>query len=214
MGLFTRQPMQLKQNLPYTLSANVATKLIIGLGNPGTEYQKTRHNIGFMVLDEFARQNDFSDWQESPKFQGLVCEKRLSDKRVFLLKPQTFMNLSGRAAQSMAHFFKINLADIAAVYDDLTIPFGQIRTRTGGQSGGHNGIKSLVENIGSDFGRIKVGTKNDIAVTADQSDFVLAKFSKNEQAQLPKIVQEAGLILTEFIYSPKLGQDTRKIIEI
>ena len=211
MGLFTRQPMQLKQNLPYRLSLSTKTKLIVGLGNPGKEHAHTRHNIGFDVLDSFAEKNNFEHWQKSTKFKGLVSENRLGDTRVILLKPQTFMNLSGEAAQNIVNFYKIILSDVAVVYDDLSIPYGQIRTRVGGQSAGHNGVKSVIQYLGAGFGRIKLGIKNKQYVSSDQSSFVLLKFSNDEQKFLPSVIKEACSILTEFSYGEILIQDTRKI---
>lgn len=211
MGLFTRQPMQLKQNLPYTLSVQSKTKLIIGLGNPGDQYIDTRHNSGFRIVDKFAKQNDFSPWQQSSKFLGWVCEKRFNDVRVIMLKSDTFMNESGQAAQTLIGYFKIELSNLAVVYDDFSIPFGQIRTRTGGQSAGHNGVKSLIEHLGQDFNRIKVGIKNNKLPKIDQSKFVLQKFSKTELDNLEIIENEACSILTEFVYGDQLTQDTRKL---
>lgn len=212
MGLFTKQPMQLKQNLPYTVSVSSKTKLIVGLGNPGKEYENTRHNIGFMAIDKFASDNEFSPWQESSKFLGFISEKRIRDVRVILIKPSTYMNLSGQSAAALVNFFKIDLKDVSAVYDDLSIPFGQIRTRLGGQSAGHNGVKSLIEHIGPNFCRIKIGIKNDKTVSSDQSKFVLAKFPKSELENIDLIVKETGSILTEFIYGETIQQDTRNIL--
>jgi PTH1 family peptidyl-tRNA hydrolase len=212
MGLFARQPLELKQNLPYTLSFATATKLIVGLGNPGQEYNLTRHNLGFMVIDFFAKNNQFSPWQENKKFKGWVSEKTMGSYRVILFKPSTFMNLSGEAVQAIASFYHIELADIAVVHDELSISFGQIRSRIGGQAAGHNGIKSIIQHMGTDFGRFRIGIKNDLANKTDQSDFVLKKLSKDEQAVLPTLLNEVGGMLTEYIYSNELPHDTRKII--
>lgn len=211
MALFQKQPIQLAQNLPYTISFATKTVIIIGLGNPGAEYDMTRHNIGFMVLDTFASANNFGPWIPHAKLKGLVSEATLGQTKVILLKPQTFMNESGQAAQALAHFYKIDGADIVAVYDELSIPFGQIRTRIGGQAAGHNGVKSLIAHLGADFGRVRVGIKNEISEKADASSFVLGKFTKEEQAQLEPLITETCGLLTEFIYGGTLPTDTRKI---
>lgn len=211
MALLQRQPFNLSQNLGYTISSAKRTALIIGLGNPGKNYTNSRHNIGFMSLDNFALKNEFGPWQESSKFKALISEKILGSTKVILLKPTTFMNLSGEAAQSIVNFYKIPLESIVAVYDELSIPFGQIRTRLGGQSAGHNGVKSLSENIGPGYGRVRIGIKNAIAPKAEAADFVLGKFTKDEQKQLPVILNEVNSILTEYIFGGKLSVETRRI---
>jgi PTH1 family peptidyl-tRNA hydrolase len=211
MGLFTRKPIELRQNLPYRVSFTEKTKLVISLGNPGKKYDLTRHNMGFAIADQFAIDNDFGPWRDDKKFKGRVTEKTLGSCRVILLKPATYMNLSGESAQAVASFYKIELGSIAAIYDDLSIPFGQIRTRVGGQAGGHNGVKSLIEHLGSDFGRIKIGTGNELLAKLEATDFVLTKFAKTKKAVLPELLKEAGAIITEFIYGDSLPPDTRRI---
>jgi PTH1 family peptidyl-tRNA hydrolase len=211
MGLFTRKPIELRQNLPYRVSFTEKTKLIIGLGNPGKKYDLTRHNLGFATVDQFAIDNDFGPWRKDNKFKGQVTEKTLGSCRVILLKPATYMNLSGESVQAVANFYKIDPGSMAAIYDDLSIPFGQIRTRVGGQAGGHNGVKSLIEHLGSDFGRIKIGTNNELSDKTEATNFVLTKFTKAEKAVLPELLREAGAIITEFIYGDSLPPDTRKI---
>ena len=212
MALFQRQPIQLKQNLPYSISFSDKTILIIGLGNPGREYNKTRHNAGFMAIDAFADANSFDAWQTSKKFNGQYSESTLGSAKVILLKPSTFMNDSGQSAQAVASFYKIPIDNIVAVYDELSIPFGQIRNRIGGQSAGHNGVKSLIQHLGSDFGRVRIGIKNKISAQADDSDFVLGKFTKDEQQAIPEICNEVNGILTEYIYGGTLPNDTRKVM--
>lgn len=213
MALFQRVPTQYKQNLPYSISFTTKNILIISLGNPGKDYNLTRHNAGFSALDAFAKANDFPGYVDNKKFKGLVSEKTMGPTKVILLKPNTFMNLSGQAAQAIANFYKIDAGDIVAIYDEVSIPFGQIRTRIGGQSAGHNGVKSLIEHLGANFGRIRIGIKNDITPKLDTSDFVLGKFTKQEQIHLAAINNEVSSILTEYIYSENLPIDTRKIIK-
>jgi PTH1 family peptidyl-tRNA hydrolase len=211
MGLFAKQPIRLSQDVPYSISLSSKCKLIIGLGNIGKEYELTRHNLGFAVIDYFAKENDFEVWNANKKFKGEVCEKSINNYRVILLKPNTFMNLSGESAQAISHFYDINIEEIVAVYDELSIPFGQIRSRIGGQSAGHNGIKSLINHIGPEFGRVRIGIKNDFSTKSDSSDFVLSKFNTSERKLLPKIEQEAAGVLTEFVFGDKLPTDTRNI---
>lgn len=212
MALFQRQPIELSQSLPYTLSLNTQTILVVGLGNPGKEYNLTRHNIGFYVLDDFAQDNEFPVFKDHSKFKGLVSEKTLGQTKVILLKPGTFMNNSGESVQSVASYHKVAPSEIICIYDELSIPFGQIRMRVGGQPAGHNGIKSLIQHIGHDFGRVRIGIKNELSEKANDSDFVLGKFTKTEQEHLKTLSNEACNVITEFIYSKKLPHDTRSII--
>jgi PTH1 family peptidyl-tRNA hydrolase len=212
MALFQRQPINLKQNLPYTISLSTSTVLIVGLGNPGNEYSNTRHNIGFMALDSFAETNNFDKWVENKKFKGHVTSKNLGTVRVILFKPSTFMNLSGEAVQAIASFYQVDPKRIVVVHDELAIPFGQIRNRIGGQAAGHNGIKSIIQHIGVDFGRIRVGIKNDLSSIADTSSFVLSNFSKEERELIPQLLNEINSIITEYVFGGELPLETRKII--
>ena len=212
MALFQRVPTQYKQNLPYSISFTTKNILVIGLGNPGKSYDLTRHNAGFNAVDAFAKTNEFTEFVDNKKFKGLVSEKTMGPAKVILLKPNTYMNLSGESAQALANFYRIESANIVAIYDEVSIPFGQIRSRVGGQSAGHNGVKSLIEHLGPDFGRIRIGIKNAITPKAETSDFVLGKFTKEEQGHAAKIYNEVSGILTEYIYGENLPIDTRKII--
>lgn len=211
MALFQRQPTTYNQNLSYTISVSKATILTVGLGNPGKKYEQTRHNVGFMAVDQFAKSNDFEKFQINKKLKGQISEKVMGSNRVILFKPETFMNLSGEAVRAVMSFYKIDLANIVVVYDELSLPFGQLRTRMGGQSAGHNGIKSLIEQVGSTFGRLRIGISNELAAKKDSGDFVLAKFTKEEQGNLTVILNEASSILTEYIYSGELADQTRQI---
>lgn len=213
MALFQRTPHRLEVKLPYTLNTNARKQLlIVGLGNPGKQYASTRHNVGFEIIDTYALANNFSDWQDNKKFKGSVCQATINDTSVILLKPTTYMNLSGESARAVMDFYKINLKDVVAVYDELSINFGQIRMRNGGQSAGHNGVKSLISHIGQDFDRIRIGINNEQASKKDSSDFVLTKFTKSEKENLNDLFNEAGTIITERIYSGQLPHDTRTIL--
>ena len=129
--------------------------LFVGLGNPGSKYQCNRHNIGFMAMDACVRRHNFSDW--SKKFQGELATGTLDGEKVILLKPQTFMNLSGQSVQAAAAFYKIPPENIIVFYDELDLLPGKIRVKKGGGSGGHNGIKSIDAHLGQDYWRVRMG---------------------------------------------------------
>lgn len=211
MALFQRQPTEISRNLPYSLALDTKTILIVGLGNPGKKYDLTRHNVGFSALDKLAETNGFPEFQEKTKLKCHITEKTLAKSKVILIKPTTFMNDSGEAVRAVTNFYKIPPADIVCVYDELAIPFTQIRTRVGGESAGHNGVKSLIAHIGPDFGRVRIGVKNDLAEKIDDADFVLAKFTKDEQSKLNSIYKEATVVLTQFIYGGLLPHETIKV---
>ena len=166
-------------------------KLIVGLGNPGNKYTMTRHNLGFMLLDKFAA--DASP--NKKKFKALYTEITRYGKKIILLKPQTFMNSSGEAVRAAMDFYKISALDLLILSDDLDQNFGAVRFREKGSSGGHNGLKSIIEQIGHEnFARVKMGIgKSDNMQT---QDYVLGKFSAEEQKQLPEILDK-GLELVE-----------------
>lgn len=209
MALFQKRP-DPSSHLPvYTLGLT-RTLLIIGLGNKGKEYDGTRHNIGFAAVDELASKQDFDPWMEKKDLKCFLTSTTIGNSRVILIKPTTFMNLSGEAVQAVAHFYKVPNQQILAVYDELDIPFGQIRTRNGGSAAGHNGVKSLIQHTGEDFARVRIGIQAETKM--ETSDFVLAKFSKAEQAQLPALLKETTAILTEYIHGGQLFQETRSFL--
>lgn len=211
MALFQKKPESTSILPLYTIGSN-KTVLIIGLGNTGKEYEGTRHNIGFAVLDDFAKKNDFPAWIAKKDLKCQLTMANLGENRVILCKPTTFMNLSGEAAQAMQHFYRAYNPQTLAVYDELTIEFGQLRTRLGGTDAGHNGVKSLIQYLGEDFARLRIGIGSEISQKADASDFVLGKFTKEEQGTKPKILQEASALITEYIFSGQLPHDTRSVI--
>lgn len=211
MALFQKKPTVQSSAPLYTLGAN-KTVLIIGLGNPGKDYDGTRHNIGFAVVDDFAAKNDFPAWTAKKDLKCELTIQNLGQSRVILVKPTTFMNKSGEAAQAVQRFYRVYSQNTLAVYDELAIPFGSLRTRIGGSDAGHNGVKSLIQHLGDDFGRLRVGVGSAISKKADAADFVLGKFTKKEQENLPLIVREAGALLTEYIFSGQLPPETRKLV--
>jgi PTH1 family peptidyl-tRNA hydrolase len=160
------------------------------LGNPGREYERTRHNIGFMLADlaasRLAPGERWRDW----KGLGLYLELESSGRKVFLLKPQTYMNLSGQAAQSLASFYKIPAAGVLAVYDDLALPFGKLRLRKDGSAGSHNGMASVIAALGSAAARLRLGI-GPRPGHIQGKDFVLSGFSKEEGERLPEFLDRA-----------------------
>ena len=153
-------------------------KLIIGLGNPGIKYAATRHNFGFRAMDALA-----SAWQVAftkNRYQSLYAEVNVHNQRFVLVKPQTFMNLSGRSARPWRDFYHIDLQDILVIYDDISLDIGRVRVREGGSAGGHNGMKSLIEHFGSDaFPRLRLGVGPQ-PPRMDSADYVLQSFRPSE----------------------------------
>jgi PTH1 family peptidyl-tRNA hydrolase len=209
MALFQRRPEVGQAVQLYTLGQNQQL-LIVGLGNPGKEYDGTRHNIGFAAIDEFVKANDFGPWIHKKDLRCEMTSARLGSTQVIAVKPTTFMNLSGEAVQAVAHFYKIPAERILAIYDEIDIEFGQIRLRTGGSSAGHNGVKSLIQHIGEGFGRIRIGVGPKLPEQIDSADFVLAKFSSEQQTLAKNLTRETTAILSEYVYGDgKLPTETR-----
>ncbi len=188
------------------------TVVLVGLGNIGKDYDGTRHNIGFACVDAFAQANDAPKWIDKKDLQASVTSLTLGDTRVVLAKPTTMMNLSGEAVSKILNFYKVPASQLLVVHDELDIDFGQIRTRVGGSSAGNNGIKSIIHHVGEEFGRIRVGTKNKFADSKDSADFVLDKFSKDEQEHLKALTSEVGSLLNEYIFKSPLPAETRSFI--
>ncbi|WP_127521752.1 aminoacyl-tRNA hydrolase [Mesorhizobium sp. Z1-4] len=161
-------------------------RLIAGLGNPGQKYQDHRHNVGFMAADAIARRHSFSPW--SKKFQGLVAEGILGGEKVLVLKPQTFMNNSGHAVGEALRFFKLAPADLIVIYDELDLAPGKVRVKTGGGSGGHNGIKSIDAHCGKDYRRVRVGIGHPGAKERVHGH-VLGDFAKADHAWLEPLLE-------------------------
>ncbi len=211
MSLFQNRPQAGEAMQYYTLGQN-KTVLIVGLGNIGDEFVGTRHNIGFDIVDHFAKTNDFPQWMVKKDLKCHLTSKTIGDTRVIIIKPTTFMNLSGEAVQAAASFYKIGADHTVVVYDELDIDFGNIRTRVGGSAAGHNGVKSVTQHIGEQYGRIRVGIGPKTHPQMDSADFVLARFSKEQQAQLSNLVRETDAILSEFCFSNSLLVETRSFL--
>jgi peptidyl-tRNA hydrolase, PTH1 family len=211
MAFFQKKP-QIGHSIQYYTLGQNKTALVVGLGNLGKEYDGTRHNIGFAAVDRFVTDQDFPAWIEKKDLKCYFTQTQLGDTKVIAIKPTTFMNLSGEAVQSVVHFYKINPEYIAVVHDELDIPFGQIRTRVGGGAAGHNGIKSLTQHLGEQYGRVRIGIGPKLHEQQDSTDFVLAKFSAEEKAQIKNLTREVSAILSEFVYGGQLPHETRSFI--
>ena len=169
-------------------------KIIVGLGNPGKKFEKTRHNLGFMVLDRFAEKNKFPKFKMKKEFLATVSEKKIGKEKIILVKPQTFMNNSGLAVKRI--FEKLRTSNIEpltsnlwVIHDDLDILFGKIKISFGRGSGGHKGVQSIIDEIGrKDFVRFRIGIgKKEVGIR--KKEFVLEKFSKKEEKILKKVIE-------------------------
>lgn len=166
--------------------------MIVGLGNPGKEYTNTRHNVGFMVVDELAKKLNLSFNQK--KFKGLFC---ISQKdNLIILKPETFMNASGEAVKAIMNYYKVSIEDLVVVYDDLDLKVGQIRMREKGSSGGQKGMKNIIDLLHSqDIKRIRLGIGNNKLIV----NYVLTKFSSEERKELDKAIDKASDALKYYL---------------
>ncbi|NLL52613.1 MAG: aminoacyl-tRNA hydrolase [Peptococcaceae bacterium] len=163
-------------------------KAVIGLGNPGLKYRNTRHNVGFRLLDTLVKETGFSYRDD---FRGKLAEGRLNNKRIFFLKPYTFMNLSGLAVRELAGFYKIPGQDILVIHDDMDLSLGKLRLRAKGSAGGHNGLKSIISELGTqDFWRLKIGVGRP-KEGWDVVNHVLSSFNKEEEKVLAEILDQA-----------------------
>lgn len=171
-------------------------KLIVGLGNPGKKYENTRHNIGFIFLDHYCDAKGISI--DKSKFNGLYGKTNLYGEDVIFLKPQSFMNLSGGVVFQFVNYFKIKISDILVINDDLDLFFGNFRLKQKGSSGGHNGLKDIEHYLQTDkYKRLKIGISNNKSI--DTKDYVLGKFSKEEEKVLEKLKEIVNNILDDFL---------------
>ena len=173
------------------LGRSSETWLIVGLGNPGREYENTRHNAGFRALDILAQKLGCKP--DKLKYQGLYCQVNYRGNKLLLLKPQTYMNLSGRSAAPLAAFFKVPTDHVIVLFDDISLPPGRLRIRADGSAGGHNGIKSLIQELGSqNFPRVKIGVGAKPHPDFDLADWVLSVFSAAEEKALEPALERAA----------------------
>lgn len=170
-------------------------KLIVGLGNPDRKYLKTRHNVGFMALDLYASNNNLNFKYES-KLSGFITDITINGQKAILLKPTTYMNLSGNSVIKVINYYKINIDDVLVIYDDVDVDLGKLRLRLSGSSGGHKGIKDIINHLKTEkIKRARVGIGKD----ENMIDFVLSKFSKKEKAILNPVLDELTNVIDLFI---------------
>ena len=160
--------------------------LFVGLGNPGSQYEKNRHNVGFMAVSRIVENHNFSPWKN--KFQGSISNGLLRNQKIIILKPNTFMNLSGQSVGEVIRFYKIPSSKVIVFHDEIDFPLGKLKFKSGGGHAGHNGLRSISEHIGSDYIRIRIGVghpgnKNAVA------NYVLGDFSKVEQETITQILE-------------------------
>ena len=171
--------------------------LLVGLGNPGPNYDNTRHNIGFKVIDAINQQ--FSLSKQKPKFKGLLTTGNIDNKKVYAIKPLTFMNNSGTCIKELIEYFKIDAKDVFVFHDDLDINLGKVKAKIGGSSAGHHGIESIDKSIGKDYSRVRIGIGKP-KIKIDVADFVLQNFDEDESIEIEKIsnyINESISILVE-----------------
>ncbi|MCA0993684.1 aminoacyl-tRNA hydrolase [Pseudalkalibacillus hwajinpoensis] len=164
-------------------------KLIVGLGNPGKKFNNTRHNVGFMAIDQLAKEMGIA--LDQKKFQGVYGKGMVNGEAVYLLKPQTFMNLSGESVRPLMEYFNIEVADLLVIYDDLDLPTGKVRIRQKGSAGGHNGMKSIITHLHTqEFKRVRIGIDRSARQTV--IDYVLKPFSKEEEEPIQLAIEQTA----------------------
>lgn len=171
-------------------------KLIVGLGNPGKEYENTRHNIGFMTVDKIIYEKNLT---EKEKFNGKYYEYNVNNEKIVILKPQNYINLSGQVISKFVNYFKIDINDILIIHDDLDLPVGKIKLRMSGGSGGHNGLKDIENCLKTkNYKRIKVGISNNKNI--DTKDYVLGKFNSEDKKIIDNSINIISNIINDFSY--------------
>jgi peptidyl-tRNA hydrolase, PTH1 family len=173
-------------------------KTLIGLGNPGSEYEKTRHNVGFLVLDELCKRHGGA-FTSKRSVEAQLCEVDIDSERVLLVKPQTFMNASGRSLQAVMSKYPVTIEDVTIVYDDADLPFGEVRSKQGGGSAGHRGMESILSTLpkGTSVTRIRVGIGRPTHPDIPLDDFVLSRWTKAEEKTLTGVIASAAEAASE-----------------
>jgi PTH1 family peptidyl-tRNA hydrolase len=190
----------------------MSISLVAGLGNPGRDYEQTRHNLGWVVLDALAKKQGLA-WKHAAQFEAEIARWDAPGGTRWLVKPLTFMNASGRSVGTIARFYKIAPAEIAAVYDDLTIDLGLVKVTLTGSAGGHNGVSSLLDHVGDGFARYRLGIGPKEPAQMDMADFVLGKFTPDQQLivtqKLDQYVTGLELLLARGV-EPAMNQLNRR----
>ena len=171
-------------------------RLIVGLGNPGDKYQTTRHNLGFLIVEKIAEKRGVV-FRLEPHYESRFAEMGDLENRIKLVKPQTFMNESGRAIAKIKNYWKVDSEDIWVIHDDVDLELGKVRIALGGSSAGHKGIKSIIDNIGEHFWRIRIGIGKDEKIPTEE--WVLKNFAKEEIEVVDKIIDKAAVLVLEFV---------------
>jgi len=175
-------------------------KLIIGLGNPGAQYEKTWHNLGFMAVEKFRQELEFAPFKPAKKLRAEISLGNLGREKIILARPQTYMNNSGQAAAALAKYYKIPLKDIIVLHDDVDLPLGKIRIAADSSSGGHNGVKSLIEHLGiKDFVRLKIGCRTKKTGIVGTLDYVLEKIAKADSQAVNDILDKSSQAMQTLI---------------
>lgn len=181
---------------------------IVGLGNPGKNYERTVHNLGFMAIDKFAEENGFSFSKN--KYSGKVAEGMINGEKVVLLKPETFMNLSGKSVLELMNMLKLETKEILVISDDIDLPFGAIRVRAQGSAGTHNGLRDIVGRIGGEFPRVRIGAGR--PEVGDLASFVLSKIPDEKMEQLQSTFKKVTRILEYYVSKKTIeGIDVNRI---
>jgi PTH1 family peptidyl-tRNA hydrolase len=175
-------------------------KIILAQGNPGLQYERTRHNVGFMVLDSLTKSHD-GTWRTESKFKADIAEVSLDGEKTLLVKPRSFYNETGQVARSIIDFYKLDPSqDVLVIHDELALPFGTIRIRKKGSDAGNNGVKSINAHLGQDYARIRIGIWNELRDQIDDANFVLSAFTKKEAEQLQLLIDDKILsLVNEFV---------------
>lgn len=186
-------------------------KIIFAQGNPGTQYARTRHNVGFMVLDALVQAIGTS-WREHTKFRAYIAETAILNEKVLFVKPTTFYNDTGSSARAIIDFYKLDpKEDFLVIHDELALPFGTVRTREKGSDAGNNGIKSLTQHLGAEYARIRIGVWNELRDRMNDADFVLSSFTSIELVQLNTITEEAIMPLLDAFIKGELEATSKRI---
>ncbi len=182
--------------------------LVVGLGNPGPEYAKTRHNVGFMLIDELSARLKVA--VTKPLFKSLTGMAEVAGEKVVLAKPQTYMNLSGNSVAALMNWFKLPLSSLVVVYDDIDLPLGKIRIRAGGGHGGHKGMESIIKQMGSDnFARVKIGVGRPSNPGYDVADWVLGRFGEEDEKLIREALERAaGAVITIITNGPEAAMNS------
>jgi len=172
-------------------------KLIVGLGNPGIKYEKTRHNIGWRIIEELFRQMGIEQWKMEMKFNAFEAQNIINQEKIILIKPQTFMNNSGRSVKSTIDYYKIPVENILVIHDEIDLPLGEIRIQQERGSAGHKGVESIIEHLGTNnFNRMRVGIKSDKQEVIETEKFVLQSFTSEEEKIIQEIIKKAVVLIT------------------